>query len=82
MGLIRILIIAICILYVIKALAKILMPFLFKKVASKMQNNMDAQNQAKHKPEGTISVDYIPPNAKKQPKVKDNNDFIAYEEVK
>lgn len=49
-----------------------------------MQNNMNGQNatQASTKPEGTISVDYIPPTTKKQPKFKGNDDFIPYEEVK
>jgi len=83
MGLIKFLIFAILILYVVKMLAKIFLPFLFKKVVNKMQNNMDNQssNQAR-KPEGTISVDYVPPVVKKQPKEKGNDDFIPYEEVK
>ncbi|TAE42482.1 MAG: DUF4834 domain-containing protein [Sphingobacteriales bacterium] len=84
MGLIRFLIFTLCIFYVVKTLAKIFLPFLFKKAVSKMQNNMNGQNatQASTKPEGTISVDYIPPTTKKQPKFKGNDDFIPYEEVK
>lgn len=45
------------------------------------QNN---KNQTNTKPMGTISVDYVPPVpcSKKQAQVKDNDDFIPYEEVK
>lgn len=83
MGLIRFLIFAICILYVLKTLAKIFLPFLFKKAVSKMQDNMNGQNNPQPtKPMGTISVDYVPPAEKKQPKIKGNDDFIPFEEVK
>jgi hypothetical protein len=84
MGLIRFLIFAICILYVVKTLAKIFLPFLFKKAVSKMQDTMNEQSasQANSKPEGTISVDYIPPTTKKKAKFNANDDFIPYEEVK
>lgn len=85
MGLIRFLIFAICILYILKTLAKIFLPFLFKKAVSKMQDNMNAQNgqnQAYTKPTGTISVDYVPPTTKKQTKINGNDDFIPFEEVK
>lgn len=85
MGLIRFLIFAICIFYIVKTLAKIFLPFLFKKAVNKMHDNMQGQNnrdQSTVKPTGTISVDYIPPVDKKQPKAKGNDDFIEYEEIK
>ena len=50
-----------------------------------MQDSMNGQNEANEsqvKPAGTISVDYIPPVDKKQPKAKGDDDFIEYEDVK
>lgn len=85
MGLIRFLIFAICILYILKMLGKIFLPFLFKKAVNKMHDTMNGQNEANGsqvKPTGTISVDYIPPVDKKQPKAKGDDDFIEYEDVK
>jgi hypothetical protein len=34
------------------------------------------------KPEGTISVDYVPPQPKKKPKLDSAGDFVDYEEIK
>lgn len=50
-------------------------------------NNQSGQQQRNYqstqrKPEGTISVDYIPPQEKKKPKLDKAGDFVDYEEVK
>jgi hypothetical protein len=84
MGLIRFLIFAICILYIIKMLGKIFLPFLFKSAVNKMNDNVNGQGNrtTNQKPTGTISVDYIPPSDKKQHRAKGDDDFIEYEEVK
>lgn len=66
-------------------LGKIFLPYLFKSVVGKMQNNMNTQQhnkQPQSKPTGTISVDFVPPEKVKQTKLKDNDDFIPFEEVK
>ena len=34
------------------------------------------------KPEGTVSVDFVPPAPKKKPKLDNAGDFVDYEEVK
>lgn len=47
-----------------------------------MYNKANAQNQTQVKPEGTISVDFVPPVSKKQPKLKPDGDFTSFEEVK
>ena len=55
-----------------------------------MQEKMNKQQEAyqkyhgnTRKPEGTISVDYVPPTKPiKQPKLDDAGEFIDYEEVK
>jgi len=90
MGLIRFLIIAISIIYIIRILARIFLPFLFKKAVNKMQEKMNQQqagyqqqnNGAPKKPEGTISVDFVPPTPKKKPKLDQAGDFVDYEELK
>jgi hypothetical protein len=90
MGLIRFLIIAISIIYIIRILARIFLPFLFKKAVNKMQEKMNQQqggyqqpnSGAPKKPEGTISVDFVPPAPKKKPKLDQAGDFVDYEELK
>ena len=88
MGLLKFLIIAICILYIIRMLARIFLPFLFKKAVHKMKEKMSQQQQAyqqtnnPEKPEGTLSVDFVPPTPKKKPKLDQAGDFVDYEDVK
>lgn len=88
MALLRFLIIAICVIYLLRALARIFLPFLFKKMVNNMQEKMNNQqtgyqNYQQQKPEGTISVDFVPPTkTKKKPKLDNAGDFVDYEEVK
>ena len=90
MGLLKFLIITICIIYLIRALARIFLPFLFKKVVNNMQEKMNNQQtghqqhqQKPQKPEGTISVDYVPPTkVPKAPTLDNMGDFVDYEDVK
>lgn len=91
MGFLKFLLIAICVLYIIRVLARIFLPFLFKKAVNKMQEKMSQQQQAyqqqnqaanQTKPEGTLSVDYVPPTPKKKPKLDQAGDFVDYEDVK
>ncbi|KHJ39085.1 hypothetical protein PBAC_06850 [Pedobacter glucosidilyticus] len=84
-GLLKFIIITICVLYILRVLARIFLPFLFKKAIHKMQEKMQQQQggayQQQTKPEGKITVDYIPPQ-KKEPKLDNAGDFVDYEEVK
>nr|MBC7613442.1 DUF4834 family protein [Pseudopedobacter sp.] len=90
MGLLRFLFITIIVIYIIRILARLFMPFLFRKAAEKMtekMNNQSGQQQANYqssnkKPEGTISVDYVPPKEKKKPKLDNAGDFVDYEDLK
>ncbi|HTN20177.1 MAG TPA: DUF4834 family protein [Pelobium sp.] len=90
MPLLKFLIITICVIYLIRALARIFLPFLFKKVVNNMQEKMNNQQDAyrkyqgnSQKPEGTISVDYVPPvKPDKAPKLDNAGEFVDYEEVK
>ena len=69
-------------------LARIFLPFLFKKAVHKMKEKMSQQQQAyqqtnnPEKPEGTLSVDFVPPTPKKKPKLDQAGDFVDYEDVK
>lgn len=90
MGFLKFLIISICVLYLLRALARIFLPFLFKKVVSNMQEKMNNQQAAyekyhnqNQKPEGTVSVDYVPPvKPQKKPSLDKAGEFVDYEEVK
>ena len=89
MGLLRFLIIAVAIIYILRILGRIFLPLLFKKAVSKMQDKMNEQQQAYQngnaatdKPQGTLSVDFVPPPPKKKPKLDQAGDFVDYEDVK
>lgn len=82
MVLIRFLIIAICTLYIIRSLVRMILPMLFQGLVNRaQQQNKQYQQRPSSKPAGKISFDYIPPAQKS--KVPDSEgDFIDYEEIK
>lgn len=79
MGFFKFLIITIIILYIVRIVLRMLFPVLLKKAFSGAQQR--AEQQRARKPEGTVSVDYVP-----QPERKGNADnlgeFVDFEEVK
>jgi hypothetical protein len=81
---IRFLLIAILVLYVIRNLARILLPMLFQSLVNKatQQHQQQYRNQSgQKKPEGRIKVDYIP-ETKKSSVPDSEGEFVDYEEVK
>ena len=86
MLLIRFLILFICLLYLLRMLGRLLLPALFRGVVNKAQshrNNAPFQKQHTNRPkEGTIKVDFIPPNAYKSAVPDTEGEFVKYEEVK
>ena len=85
MLLIRFLIIFICILYLLRMLGRLLLPALFRSVMNKaqaQQANATQQSAARGPKEGTLKVDYIPPNVYKSAIPKTEGEFVRYEEVK
>jgi hypothetical protein len=81
MELIRFLFITILILYIIRSLAKLLLPMLFQSVVNKAQQQQGQQQYRSQKPpEGKVKVDYIP--EKKNSIPDSEGDFIDYEEIK
>ncbi|NTE05036.1 DUF4834 family protein [Agrobacterium tumefaciens] len=83
MGLIKFIFIAILVLWIIRMLIRLILPMLFGNLASKMQQQASGQTQQQQrrsKPEGSISIDYMPP--KQTGKTDKLGDFVDYEEVK
>ena len=84
MGLIKFLIITICVLYIIRSLARIFLPMLFQSMVSKVQQQQNAQQYQQQRPNPTdnkVKVAFKPPAQKST--IPDNEaDFIDYEEVK
>lgn len=88
MILIRFLIIAICILYIVRSLARIFLPYLFQSVINKAQQqqgqsrqtNYSQQQQPRQPREGSVKIDHMPQNKNNIP--DSEGDFVDYEEVK
>jgi len=76
------LITAILVLYIIRRLASIFLPFLFEKVVNKAQQNANRQqNYTQSTKADKIKVDHIPKSHKGA--IPDSEgEFIDYEEIK
>jgi len=77
------LLIAIVILYIIKLIARFVLPMLFQSMVNKVQQQQNQQQnyRAQPKPDAKVKVDYIPEGQKN--KVPDSEgEFIDYEEIK
>ena len=83
MALLKFLFITICVLWLIKMIARLLLPIFFQKIMTKAQNQATQryqQQQRQSTPDGRIRVDYVPP--KEKTKGDKAGDFVDYEEVK
>jgi hypothetical protein len=82
--LLKFLLIAISILWIIRAVFRWLLPMFFQSVISKAQQQAQAQynnQQRPQQPTGRVKVDFVPQAQKS--KIPDNEgDFVDYEEVK
>lgn len=84
MLLIRFLLISICVLYILRSLVRLFLPMLFQGMVNRAQQQHTAnsyQQQPNKRPEGKITLDYVPPS-KKGTVPDSEGDFIDYEEVK
>jgi hypothetical protein len=81
----RILIASICILYIVRSLARIFLPMLFNSVINKAQEQARQQQQnyqqQQQRPDGRIRVDHIP-DGKKSSVPDSEGEFVDYEEIK
>ncbi|WP_158798570.1 DUF4834 family protein [Pedobacter sp. L105] len=85
MGIIKFLFIAIMVLWIIRVLLRLVFPMVLKSMFGKMQQQSgyagQQQKQQSRKPEGSISIDYVPPQPKHGNADK-LGDFVEYEDVK
>ncbi len=82
MALLKFLFITICVLWLLRIIARLLLPMFFQKLMTKAQNqaNQKYQQRQNPTPDGRIRVDYMPPKEKSR---GDNaGDFVEYEEIK
>lgn len=93
MGLLKFLFIAILVLWLIRMIVRLALPFLMRKMSEKMMGQARAQHHQRyqghsqdhrpsdHSKEGNITIDYVPPKRyKKGPKKA--GEFVDYEEIK
>ena len=82
--LIRFLIIAICSLYIIRALVRLFLPMLFKSVINKAQEqasqHQNNYQQQQPRADGRVKVDYKPETKSSVP--DSEGEFVDYEEIK
>jgi hypothetical protein len=91
MGLLKFIMITIFILWVIRIILRLVFPMVLKSMFGKMQQQAasghpgagagQATNAGPRKPEGAISIEYMPPQPKKGNADK-LGDFVEYEELK
>lgn len=85
MVLIKFILITIIILWIIRILIRLIFPMVLKNMFSNVQqqaaNAQHGQQNYDRKPEGSISIDYMPKQEKKGNADK-LGDFVDYEEVK
>lgn len=82
MGFLKFIIVTFLVVYIIRIILRLIFPVVLKSMFSKVQQQ--AQNQGRpvqEKPEGSISIDYMPPKAKTG-KTDALGDFVDYEEIK
>ncbi|HUN04832.1 MAG TPA: DUF4834 family protein [Niabella sp.] len=77
------LLIAIIVLWVIRLLVRIIFPVVIRKAFNRMQNPANAyQQQRRQRPEGSISIDYMPKKEKRKGNADKLGEFVDYEEIK
>ena len=83
MLLIKFLFITVIILWIIRVIVRLLFPVMLKNMFGTMQQQAanGGQSQRPSKPEGSISIDYMPKKEKKGNADK-LGDFVDYEEIK
>lgn len=88
-GLLKFLLIVICVLWVIRMVARLVLPMLFQRVVNKAQQQAgrrteyyQSAEQTSRKATGKISIDYIPPQDKEARAADRAGDFIEFEELK
>jgi len=82
MGVIKFILITLLVFYIIRVILRLIFPMVLRNMFSKVQQRAaEQQRQQYSKPEGDISIEYMPPQPKKGNTDK-LGDFVDYEEVK
>lgn len=82
MGIIKFILITLLIFYILKIILRLVFPMVLRSLFSKVQQQAGNQGkQHRTKPEGSISIDYMPPSPKTG-KTDKLGDFVDYEELK
>lgn len=92
MGLLKFLFIAITILWLVRLVVRLLLPWAMRKLAQKVMRNTQGQypygngdnrsSRQQQQPEGEIRIDYVPPQQKNKQGAKTAGEFVEFEEVK
>ena len=94
MGLLKFLLIAIAVLWLVRVVARLLFPWAMRKMAEKVMG--DAQRQYEYRsttsrgantkerrqPDGKVRIDYMPPQDKPKNGAKNAGEFVDFEEIK
>ena len=91
MGLLKFLLVAIAVLWLVRMIARLLFPWAMRKMAERVMGkaqqqysrggNPYQQNNRRTRPEGKVSIDYVPPQPSKKG-AKQAGEFVDFEEIK
>lgn len=85
MTLLKFLFITICLIWLVRAVLRFLLPMLFHNLMNKAQAQAQqqyGQRNRSSKPEGSINIDFIPPKDREAKAADKAGDFVDYEEIK
>ncbi|MGK6352171.1 DUF4834 family protein [Parapedobacter sp. DT-150] len=94
MGLLKFLVVAIAILWIVRVVARLLFPWAMRKMAEKVMGNAQQQQQYRNgpynngrnyqprTPDGKVRIDYVPPQDKPKRGAQRAGEFVEFEEVK
>lgn len=94
MGLLKFLVIAIAVLWLVRVVARLLFPWAMRKMAEKVMGNAQRQYEFKNanyrganpnqrrQSDGSVQIDYMPPQGKSKKGAKSAGEFVEFEEIK
>ncbi|MFB2121398.1 DUF4834 family protein [Parapedobacter sp. 2B3] len=94
MGLLKFLVIAIAVMWLVRLVARLLFPWAMRKMAEKVMGNAQQQYQQRNttyrganpserrQPDGKVRIDYMPPQDKPKNGAKNAGEFVDFEEIK
>lgn len=82
MGLLKFLFITICVLWLIRMILRLALPYIFQNLVKKAQQQANQYQRPTYdrRADGRVKVDYVPPKEKNG--ADRAGDFVEYEEIK